>query len=412
MNELKNIKNRQAWGIAFVIFGVLLGNTLYEFVGKSIDLVNLFMLLGILLIIDYNRLLHFSFPRLTRRTLLLYLLQLYILFIFIFYRHAFAAGNFTSDIAYILFAMALITAMASIPHRLKWTKAINVTFVLSTVIVFMITYVLFTSGDLFNGRFKFSSGADPLQMGMGLTSCFAIFLLYECKNLFGKILRMIDIAFLIIAEFAFSCRTAIFICIIMLLLYYIQLFRINLKAKKPLSKVIFKLLLAILTFFITFFIVYNFVPGIKNVIDSMSNYMLRGVFTLYGNTSLGADESALTRVYTQRVALDTIWNETNPLKVLFGHGYMTMYVDVPVLQAMLDFGLIGWLLYVYIVILNPIMAILSKSKIKLASKDKNYCLQYLAFTLLAVTAIGKQLSSALPYGHDVYLGAILCWFLT
>ena len=411
MNELKNIKNRQAWGIAFVIFGVLLGNTLYEFVGKSIDLVNLFMLLGILLIIDYNRLLHLSLPRLTRRTLLLYLLQFYILFIFIFYRHAFAAGNFISDIAYILFAMALITAMASNPHRLKWTKAINVTFVLSTVIVFMIAYVLFTSGDLFNGRFKFSSGADPLQMGMGLTSCFAVFLLYECKSLFGKILRMIDIAFLIIAEFAFSCRTAIFICVIMLLLYYVQIFRINLKARKPLSKIVFKLLLAILTFFITFFIVYNFVPGIKSVIDNMSDYMLRGVFTLYGNNSLGADESALTRVYTQRVALDTIWNETNPLKMLFGHGYMTMYVDVPVLQAMLDFGLIGWLLYVYIVILNPIMAILSKSKIKLASKDKSYCLQYLAFTLLAVTAIGKQLSSALPCGHDVYLGAILCWFL-
>lgn len=139
--------------------------------------------------------------------------------------------------------------------------------------------------------------------------------------------------------------------------------------------------------------------------------MLRGVLTLYGNYSMGIDESASTRVYTQKAALDLILNESNPLKILFGHGYMTMYVDVPLLQALLDFGCIGWVLYAYIVIFNPIRTILSREKIERASENKDYCLQYMAFSLLAVTAIGKQLSSALPYGHDVYLGAILCWFL-
>ena len=411
MNELRDVKDRQAWGIAFVVFGVLLGNTLYEFVGKSIDLVNVFMFLGILLIIDYDRLLQLNLPRLTKKTVLLYVFQLYILFVFLFYRHSFVAGNFTSDIAYILFSLALITALASNPKCCRWTKVIKVSFIVSTIIIFLITYVLFTGDNLFVGRFRFSSGADPLQMGFGLTSCFAVFLLYDCKGFFGKIVRIIDIAFLIIAEFAFSCRTAIFTCAIMFVLHFMQLVRISLGAQKPLSKIILKLFLALLAFFITFITVYNLIPGIKTVIDNMGNYMLRGIYTLYGNNSLGIDESASTRVYTQRVSLDIIWNETNPFKVLFGHGYMTLYVDVPILQAMLDLGIVGWLLYTYIVVLNPILTILNRSKITFASKDENYRLQYLAFTLLAVTAIGKQLTSALPYGHDVYLGAILCWFL-
>lgn len=411
MNELKDIKDRQSWGIAFVVFGVLLGNTLYEFVGKSVDLVNMFMFLGVLLIIDYDRLFRLNLPGLSKKTLLLYAFQLYILFIFLFYRHSFAAGSFTSDIAYILFTLALTTALASNSKYRRWTKTIKVSFIVSTIIIFLIVYVLFTGDNLFVGRFRFSSGADPLQMGFGLTSCFAVFLLYDCKSIFGKIIRMIDIAFLIIAECAFSCRTAIFTCFIMLILYFVQLIRINLSAQKSLSKIVMNLFLALLAFFITFVIVYNLVPGIKNVIDNMGNYMLRGIYTLYGNNSFGIDESASTRVYTQSLSLDIIWNEANPFKILFGHGYMTLYVDVPILQAMLDFGIVGGLLYTYIVVLNPILTILSKSKIKLASKDENYRLQYLAFTLLALTAIGKQLTAALPYGHDVYLGAILCWFL-
>ena len=176
MNELRDVKDRQAWGIAFVVFGVLLGNTLYEFVGKSIDLVNVFMFLGILLIIDYDRLLQLNLPRLTKKTVLLYVFQLYILFVFLFYRHSFVAGNFTSDIAYILFSLALITALASNPKCCRWTKVIKVSFIVSTIIIFLITYVLFTGDNLFVGRFRFSSGADPLQMGFGLTSCFAVFL--------------------------------------------------------------------------------------------------------------------------------------------------------------------------------------------------------------------------------------------
>ena len=105
MNELKDVKDRQAWGIAFVVFGVLLGNTLYEFVGKSVDLVNMFMFLGILLIIDYDRLLQLNFPRLTKKTLLLYVFQLYILFVFLFYRHSFSFAFLNSSFINLLFLL-------------------------------------------------------------------------------------------------------------------------------------------------------------------------------------------------------------------------------------------------------------------------------------------------------------------
>lgn len=203
MNELKDIRDRQAWGIAFVIFGVLLGNTIYEFFGRGIDLVNLFMLLGVVLIIDYNRLLHLQLPGLKKKTLILYAFQFFILFLFVFFRHELATGSVSADMAYIFFAIALITAMASNSSFLRWTKVIKISFFLSTGILLVITYVLFTNGNVFNGRFRFSSGADPLQMGVGLTSCFAVFLLYEGRSIWDRILKMLDIGLLIIAEFAF-----------------------------------------------------------------------------------------------------------------------------------------------------------------------------------------------------------------
>ena len=155
MNELKDIRDRQAWGIAFVIFGVLLGNTIYEFFGRGIDLVNLFMLLGVVLIIDYNRLLHLQLPGLKKKTLILYAFQFFILFLFVFFRHELATGSVSADMAYIFFAIALITAMASNSSFLRWTKVIKISFFLSTGILLVITYVLFTNGNVFNGRFRF-----------------------------------------------------------------------------------------------------------------------------------------------------------------------------------------------------------------------------------------------------------------
>ena len=88
-----------------------------------------------------------------------------------------------------------------------------------------------------------------------------------------------------------------------------------------------------------------------------------------------------------------------------------MYVDVPILQALLDFGIIGWILYVYTIVVYPVCVAFNKTKLYMASKCGEYYNQYLIVILWSITAIGKQLSSALPYGHDVYLGAILCWFL-
>lgn len=404
------IKNRQAWGITLVIFGVLLGNTMYEFFGKNINFVNLNMLLGTLLICDYQKLLKLKIPRL-KKALPLYGFQLYLLFIFIFLRHLYVTESWSSDLAYIVFAIFFITALASNPSYLNWSKILDTSFFLASIIVFLIGCVLLKSGNVFNGRFLFSSGASPLQMGLGLTSCFAVFLVYEGKSSFAKLLKFVDIVLLIIEEFAFLCRTAIFICGIMFLVYIALKLRINYLVSKNLLRSIHKIVLQIIIVICAFVVVYSYVPGIKDVIDNIGDYMLRGILTLYGNNSLGQDASAVTRVYTQHTAWSLILNEKNPLKVLFGHGYMTMYVDVPILQAMLDFGVIGWMAYVYIIIINPIRTAFNCDKLQMASRHKGYYIQYLLVILWTITAIGKQLSSALPYGHDVYLGAILCWLL-
>lgn len=404
------IKNRQAWGVALVVFGVLLGNTLYEFVGKSINLVNCSMMLGTLLIADYNKLLKLKMPRL-KKALLPYCFQLYLLFIFAFFKHLSVTESWTSDLAYILFAIFFITALASNPFYLNWGKILGPCFLLASIIVALIGVVLIKSGDVFNGRFRFSSGADPLQMGLGLTSCFAVFLVFESKNISVKILKIVDMALIVVEQFAFSCRTAIFICIIMFLIYIVLKLRINWIDYKNLLESIGGVISRILIMIFVFGMVYLYVPGIREVIDNMGNYMLKGVLTLYGNNSLGRDASALTRVYTQHKAWSIILNEKNILKVFFGHGYMTMYVDVPILQALLDFGIIGWILYVYTIVVYPVCVAFNKTKLYMASKCGEYYNQYLIVILWSITAIGKQLSSALPYGHDVYLGAILCWFL-
>lgn len=405
-----SVKNRQAWGVALVVFGVLLGNTLYEFLGKNINFVNLSMMAGTLLVVDYRRLLRLKMPGL-KKALPLYGFQFYLLFIFVFFRHLYFTESWTSDLAYIIFAIAFITALASNPSHLDWNKILGISFYLASGIVFLIGFVLLKSGNVFNGRFRFSSGAEPLQMGLGLTSCFAVFLAFEGKTVFDKLLKFADLALLFVEEFAFLCRTAIFICGIMLLVYVILRLRIDFLVYRNFIISMRKMAFQILVMFCIFAIVYFCVPGMKDVVNNIQNYMLRGILTLYENNSLGSDESALTRVYTQHMAWSLILNERNPLKILFGHGYMTMYVDVPILQALLDFGIVGWIAYTYIIIIKPMRAAFNGTKLQIALENKKYWYQYITVILWSITAIGKQLSSALPYGHDVYLGAILCWFL-
>lgn len=78
-----------------------------------------------------------------------------------------------------------------------------------------------------------------------------------------------------------------------------------------------------------------------------SLFVLKALNTILGqnNTEVGIDPSAMYRINTINYVKDLFIN--NPLYFIFGNGYKFYYVDVPVLEVFLDFGIIGLILYLF-----------------------------------------------------------------
>ena len=391
-------------GVSFVALGILLGNILYDFLGKGINYANLFMALGVLFIIDYKNLFSFKFPSFKKIMLFPLFLQIYILLAFLLSdstKIASMDSKFT-DLFYILFIILLIIALSSNEKNLCWDNAIYPLFYISTIIVFLAVFKIISTNDYnFSNRFVFESGGDPLTFGIGLSICLISFLLIKPRIFFEKILKLCDLIFLVICEMAFQSRTGLLACTIVLIFYIFILIRLNNMNKLKIIKILLILFFVILIICI---IVSNN-PFLKSIFENLFNFAKRGLFTFFGDSSNGVDASAAERIIYRKRAFEII-NSSNFFELLFGNGYMTMYVDIPILQAFLDLGFIGFLLYFSVVIFYPLYNIISYKKYKnIKTKNKN---QWLIFSFMAFLAISKQLSSALPYGHDVYWGSVFC----
>lgn len=121
---------------------------------------------------------------------------------------------------------------------------------------------------------------------------------------------------------------------------------------------------------------------------------------IYGTSKSG--DAAVMRFEVRQWAFDLIDTKFNLFNYIFGYGYMTRWLDNPVLQAYLDMGLLGFSVYLGYVIIYPTVIMFSK-----ISRNR-----FILFAcLLNCYNIFSAFNSGHPYGYTKWWSVIFLIFV-
>ena len=139
-----------------------------------------------------------------------------------------------------------------------------------------------------------------------------------------------------------------------------------------------------------FIIIFLFqIPGLSMAFKLVIERSVNGIIDMiHGTSSTGA--AAVERYKLRDWAFDYIDNNFTLVNYIFGAGYMTKWLDAPLVQAYLDMGIIGICIYSYYVIIKPIKITFSKLS--------KYPIVYWGCALNFYN-IFSALNSGIPYGH-------------
>lgn len=132
---------------------------------------------------------------------------------------------------------------------------------------------------------------------------------------------------------------------------------------------------------------YEFWPSLYNSIINGLRDML------FGTNSLDITNSASIRYYARQQAWNMIY-DFSIQEFFLGKGYMTMWIDAPLLQSFLDMGVVGFLLYFYYSIITP-FNILRKKEV--VYPELMWAVLSTSYGMIAC------FNSGYPYGHTKWL---------
>jgi len=128
-------------------------------------------------------------------------------------------------------------------------------------------------------------------------------------------------------------------------------------------------------------------PKVYNVLENVFNFFINGIKTYLG-TSKKEDMAASIRMGSLDEVKENYFHNSSISEILFGRGYMTKWVDIPIAQAIYDLGAIGGLFYIIAGVIVPIKYVLKKQTEPI-----------LIFAqCLVLQIIFNNVSSGCPYG--------------
>ena len=144
---------------------------------------------------------------------------------------------------------------------------------------------------------------------------------------------------------------------------------------------------------------YSFLELINNYFNSFLGLVYKAVNTglKLGKTD-EVDDSAMGRVSNFNYFIE-LWND-NPINFLFGLGYRYRYIDIPVLESFINFGLVGVLLYLSF---NIILLVYSIKAFKSNSIFQIFLGLFYLHTFLAIFSSGRPLDFTYWIAFLVYI---------
>lgn len=144
---------------------------------------------------------------------------------------------------------------------------------------------------------------------------------------------------------------------------------------------------------------YSFVELINNYFNSFLGLVYKALNTgLKLGKNDDVDDSAMGRVSNFNYFIE-LWNE-NPTNFLFGFGYRFRYIDIPVLESFINFGFIGFILYLSF---NIILLVYSIKAFKSNSIFQIFLGLFYLHTFLAIFSSGRPLDFTYWIAFLVYI---------
>ncbi len=144
---------------------------------------------------------------------------------------------------------------------------------------------------------------------------------------------------------------------------------------------------------------YSFVELINNYFNSFLGLVYKALNTgLKLGKNDDVDDSAMGRVSNFNYFIE-LWND-NPINFLFGFGYRFRYIDIPVLESFINFGFIGFLLYLSF---NIILLVYSIKAFKSNSIFQIFLGLFYLHTFLAIFSSGRPLDFTYWIAFLVYI---------
>lgn len=338
-------------GIALSLLGVtygMYGNFIFPIVKWS----PIIMLVSALLLINYKNLFRLRFPSYSGVYGLLIFFQLLMMLY----------GGFSEKmdfkfLSFHLYILTLIIAYSSLSNRDFFTKIPEAVFYTSILAVCL--GVFFTVNKMVEGEEVYlirlvvdDYALETFTVLQGVVINAVAGLCMDKTNKWKKILYLVFLGLDFYVLLSYSKRSPVFFLLLAFLFYgYTKGFiRFNLRMIKVAFVLVF-----------TFLILYTQIEFVEERVDRFAFNFYTGVLNLFGDTSIqDYTGSAVMRYEYRRAAFDDIDTNFTAFNWVFGGGYMRAFIDAPILQAYIDMGIMGFLFYLFFIVIYPFKILLNK----------------------------------------------------
>lgn len=390
-----------AIGIVLALQGINLIALLKVIVGQNLRILSpISMAATFLLLIDYSRLREFRFTRHNSAMSLIAGYLFYVTALSLFSRYSLSEPSygFLYQLCYLLTILALWNNDDRIDLEFSYNLLYWVSGLLCIVAMIMILNNLRVTGSaFFQGLGRDSSGEIIISRATTASIGYLMFALSLSKK--GKTLpeRLLNLALLAAAVVVIflSRRRSVYVASLVLL----ALFLINSRQAlmKRLSKR--KIISAMLGFAVLVLIILalSLHEATSEILQKGVNSLRKGLSTFLGNSN---DDIAARYRYEriQRIPEEYLYH-SSVFQFLFGKGYMTEWLDLPLIQAFNDIGLVGAFAFLLSYLIVPARYITCQPKSAMLRFTQFYCIAHL------LNIIG----SGIPYGSMFFPIALLIY---
>lgn len=380
------------FGIALSIFALPLSWSVSQILGKELSIItDLLMILALILLFNFKQ----QPILMVRKIEIIYIMYHSVVLIYILFCEG---KSVTAELIYNGYIVIAFVLLITQCRKKDFSKLLNYFCILGGIVIF-ITFIYatdFLTVWNWSARFSLAGSKDPLTLSDRILMGMLAFYLWKPLKNIGKYVKLLFLFMGTVGILATGVRKTFLVILIMLIINSYYSSKASCFNRKRIFNRVKKVVFLIGIIIVGFFIL-NRIPTIRDGLyrqfEEIIERTFSGIYSYVGKET--TDISAMTRVINREYVFDRWFNEDGLFQILFGHGYIETYVDVPIIQIFSDLGVGLGVVYVFYSVILPIKWLLDKT----GTEDVNIRL----LKLMAAPILINQFVSGVPYGYRLWL---------